>query len=333
MIFSSVIFLFLFLPFFLATYYLTSERYRSITIFLGSMFFYAWWRIDFALLFLAVMLFTYSMAKMIMQSSSPKIYLLSGIVVNLFVLAIFKYLNFGIETINEMLGAHITALNIILPIGISFYIFHCISFLVDIYRRDTEPPKSFWDFVAFTSLFPHLVAGPVLKYKDMATQFNSRPFDKDLFSHGCYRFMSGFAKKILIADSIAPLANSVFSLSDPTMAESWLGTIAYAMQLYFDFAGYSDMAVGLAMMMGFRFIENFNHPYSSKSITEFWQKWHISLSTWLRDYVYIPLGGNRLGTRRTCINLLMVMTLCGLWHGAAWTFVLWGAFHGILMIW
>lgn len=331
MVFSSLSFLFLFLPLFLGCYYTLPHRYRSPLILIASLIFYGWWRIDFAFLFLAIMLFNYGMAGFIIRYKSKK-YLISGIVINLIILGIFKYLNFGIDTLNELLGQNITALNLILPIGISFYIFHCISFLVDMYKCEAEPPRNFCDFAAFTSMFPHLVAGPVLKYKDMAPQFAKSGYSAELFSHGCYRFMSGFAKKVLIADSIAPLADSVYSLSDPTMAESWLGTIAYAMQLYFDFSGYSDMAVGLAMMMGFRFIENFNHPYSARSISEFWQRWHISLSTWLRDYVYIPLGGNRNGHTRTYINLFLVMALCGLWHGAAWTFVLWGAFHGIVMV-
>lgn len=331
MVFSSLIFLFLFLPLFLVIYYALPFRFRSQFILLASLIFYGWWRIDFAFLFLAVMLFNYGIAGFIIRYHSKK-FLITGIIINLVILSIFKYLNFGINTLNELLGQNITALNLILPIGISFYIFHCISFLVDMYKRTAEAPRNFFDYAAFTSMFPHMVAGPVLKYKDMAPQFAQSGYSPELFSLGCYRFMAGFAKKILIADSIAPLVNSIYDLPDPTMAESWLGAIAYAMQLYFDFSGYSDMAVGLAMMMGFRFIENFNHPYTASSITQFWQRWHISLSTWLRDYVYIPFGGNRNGHTRTYINLFLVMALCGLWHGTAWTFVLWGMFHGIIMV-
>ena len=222
----------------------------------------------------------------------------------------------------------IEALRFILPIGISFHIFQCISFLIDIYRKDAVPPKRVIDFLAFMTLFPQLIAGPVLRYKDLADQFIARTHTLDKFSLGAYRFMTGFAKKVLIADTVADLVDKTFSLNDPSTADAWLGALAYAVQLYFDFSGYSDMAIGLGMMMGFRFIENFNHPYISRSITEFWKRWHISLSTWLRDYLYIPLGGNRKGPVRTYINLFVTMLLGGFWHGANWTFILWGAFHG-----
>lgn len=249
-----------------------------------------------------------------------------GITLNLLTLGYFKYFNFG----TDLLG--INAWQVILPIGISFYIFHCISYLVDVYRGDTPPSPRLWDFAAFVALFPHLIAGPVLRYKDLALQFSQRTHSWEKFNEGALRFMIGFTKKVMIADTLAPLADGVFAHPNPTFAESWLGLLAYAAQLYFDFSGYSDMAVGLALMMGFRFIENFNHPYLSRSITEFWRRWHISLSTWLRDYLYIPLGGNRKGRLRTCVNLFLTMLLGGLWHGANVTFVFWGAWHGMLMV-
>ena len=255
-----------------------------------------------------------------------------GVAGNLVTLGIFKYFNFGIDSLNAVLNASginsIEALRFILPIGISFHIFQCISFLIDIYRKDAVPPKRVIDFLAFMTLFPQLIAGPVLRYKDLADQFIARTHTLDKFSLGAYRFMTGFAKKVLIADTVADLVDKTFSLNDPSTADAWLGALAYAVQLYFDFSGYSDMAIGLGMMMGFRFIENFNHPYISRSITEFWKRWHISLSTWLRDYLYIPLGGNRKGPVRTYINLFVTMLLGGFWHGANWTFILWGAFHG-----
>lgn len=335
MVFSSLIFLFLFLPFFLAVYYLTPFRWRSLIILIGSYIFYAWWRVDFLLLFVGVTLWNYLIARRIisnLESARGRRWMQIGVIGNLITLGIFKYFNFGLDSINAILGASgintVEALRFILPIGISFYIFQSISFLIDIYRKDAPMPRSFPDFAAFIALFPQLIAGPVLRYKDLADQFTERKHNFDLFSHGAYRFMLGFAKKVLIADTVADLVDKSFALEDPSMADAWLGALAYTIQLYFDFSGYSDMAVGLGLMMGFRFMENFNYPYISRSITEFWRRWHISLSAWLRDYLYIPLGGNRKGTARTYINLILTMLLGGLWHGANWTFIIWGAWHG-----
>lgn len=340
MVFSSNIFLFLFLPLYLAAYYATPAKHRSLTILLGSYVFYGWWRIDFLLLFAAVTVWNFVFSKLILrddgqENSKAKFWMLLGVAGNILTLATFKYFNFGVDTMNTLLGRSgentMDALSFILPIGISFYIFQSISFLVDVYRKDAPPPRSFIEFAAFISLFPQLIAGPVLRYKDLAPQFVSRIHSWALFSKGAYRFMLGFCKKILIADAVAPLVESVFALENPTMAESWLGALAYTVQLYFDFSAYSDMAIGLGMMMGFKFMENFNAPYISRSITEFWRRWHISLSTWLKDYLYIPLGGNRKGKRRTYINLMLTMVLGGLWHGANWTFVLWGLIHGVAL--
>ena len=203
--------------------------------------------------------------------------------------------------------------------------------MIDVYRKDAPPARNFFNFAAFISLFPQLIAGPVLRYKDVADQFEHREHSIERFSEGAFRFMIGFCKKVLIADSIAPLVDMSFAQENPSFADAWLGTLAYTVQLYFDFSGYSHMAIGLGLMMGFRFIENFNYPYISRSITEFWSRWHISLSTWLRDYLYIPLGGNRKGNHRTTINLMLTMVLGGLWHGANWTFIIWGFWHGSIM--
>ncbi len=338
MVFSSTVFLFLFLPVFLSVYYLTPFRFRSHVILAASVIFYGWWRIDFLALMLSVILWSYFIAAKIEKytgTGSDKKYLILGIVLNIGTLAVFKYFNFGIDTMNLLLKdmgfGSIEAIRILLPIGISFYIFHAISFLIDIYRRDAHLPKNIVDFAAFITLFPQLVAGPILRFKDLAFQFEARDHNFDKFSQGARRFMTGFAKKVLIADTVAPLADAAFALPMPSMADGWLGAVAYAIQLYFDFSGYSDMAVGLGLMMGFRFIENFNAPYLSKTITEFWRRWHISLSTWLRDYLYIPLGGNRRGENRTSFNIIITMLLGGLWHGANWTFVLWGLLHGSVM--
>ena len=335
MVFSSGIFLFVFLPVFLGLYYLTSFKLRSFLILLGSYLFYAWWRIDFLVLLVAITVVAYGFALQIekTQDARAKFKLLSfAVSLNLLALAYFKYANFGIASLNsllEKLGLHsISWTPVILPIGLSFFIFHAISYLVDIYRHEARPTQNIIDFAAFIALFPHLIAGPVLRYHLLAEQFRSRVHSWDRFSRGATRFMLGFTKKILLADTIAPLADAVFLLSHPTFSDAWLGALAYTMQIFFDFSGYSDMAIGLALMMGFEFPENFWHPYASRSITEFWRRWHISLSSWLREYLYFPLGGNRYGTARTYFNLTTTMVLGGLWHGANWTFIIWGAWHG-----
>ena len=340
MVFSSNIFLFAFLPLFLVCYYLTPWRARSALILAFSWAFYAWWRPDFLGLLVGVTAVSYGFALAIGASADPvrRHRLLSaGVTLNLLALGYFKYANFGIESFNAALAAlgfkAVEFSHVLLPIGLSFYIFHAISYLVDIYRSEAPPARNFFDFAAFIALFPHLVAGPVLRYHLLAEQFRSRVHSLERFARGCVVFMVGFCKKVLIADSLAPLVEAAFSAQIPTLADAWLGALAYTVQLFFDFSGYTDMAIGLALMIGFVFPENFNDPYVSKSITEFWKRWHMSLSNWLREYLYISLGGNRKGPLRTYINLFLTMLLGGLWHGANWTFVLWGAWHGgILML-
>jgi alginate O-acetyltransferase complex protein AlgI len=341
MVFSSHVFLFLFLPAFLALYYLAPFRWRSSLILLGSYVFYAWWRLDFLLLFAGVKLVCWLASNGIMRARergdarAAKRAMIGGVAGALSALGYFKYFDFGVSNINELLGsmglAPLSLGHVILPIGISFYTFQAISYVVDVYRGDAKPARNFLDFAAFIGLFPQLVAGPVLRYKDMADQFEEREHSFARFSEGSLRFMIGFCRKVLIADAVAPLVTATFDQPDPTMAEAWLGALAYTVQLYFDFSGYSDMAIGLGLMMGFRFMENFDNPYISRNITEFWRRWHISLSSWLRDYLYVPLGGNRKGARRTYINLTLTMLLGGLWHGANWTFVLWGGWHGAFL--
>lgn len=339
MVFSSNVFLFLFLPVFLGVYYLTPFRHRSLVILIGSYMFYAWWRVDFLLLFFAVTLWNYwaglAVHRCGVRSAAARKWVALGVGGDLLTLGYFKYTNFGVRSFNDMLQSlgspPVDIAHIILPIGISFYTFQAISYVVDVYRGDTEPTRRFIDFAAFIALFPQLIAGPVLRYKDLADQFSERTHTWAKFSEGAHRFMQGFIKKVVIADSIAPLADHAFALVHPTTSDAWLGALAYTAQLYFDFSGYSDMAIGLGLMMGFRFIENFDQPYISQSITEFWRRWHISLSSWLRDYLYIPLGGNRLGTAKTYRNLWLTMVLGGLWHGANWTFVIWGTWHGTIL--
>ncbi|TVQ96875.1 MAG: MBOAT family protein [Spirochaetaceae bacterium] len=340
MIFSTTLFLFLFLPLFLIGYYALPFRARTAWILLGSWVFYGWWRLDFLALLGASTVWTYLLGGVVARhrEQGRRAYraLWVGVALNLGILGYFKYFNFGVDTLNALLGAvgvsPWQAWQVILPIGISFYVFQATSYLVDVWRGDAPPAANYLELAAYISLFPQLIAGPILRYKDLAAQFRHRDHRFDAFADGAYRFMIGFCRKVLIADTVAVIADAAFALPHPGFTAAWLGALAYTVQLYFDFTGYSDMAIGLGLMMGFRFMENFNYPYISRSITEFWRRWHISLSTWLRDYLYIPLGGNRGTTARTYRNIALVMLLGGLWHGAAWTFVIWGAWHGTILV-
>lgn len=336
MIFSSSIFVFGFLPLFLMAYYAAPKSARSVMILLGSYAFYGWWRIDYLAVVFGMSAISYLAAHVAFtaQTQAVKTWAVRlGVTFDLAVLGYFKYTMFAMSGLSDLSvalgGADITVPAIILPIGISFHTFQSISYIVDVSRKDAPPARNLIDFLAFGSLFPQLIAGPVLRYKDLADQFADRTHTPAKFVQGIARFAQGLAMKVLIADNVAPLADRMFALSYPTGAESWLGALAYSIQLLFDFAGYSSMAIGLGLMIGFQFVENFNAPYTSKSITEFWRRWHISLSLWLRDYLYLPLGGNRRGAARTYVNLALTMVLGGLWHGANWTFILWGAWHGI----
>lgn len=339
MIFSSVIFIFGFLPLFLGVYYLTPNKWRSWVILFGSYAFYGWWRVDYLLVVFGMSVVSFAAAHIAHSAPSRSARLWAmrfGVGFDLAVLGYFKYTMFLMGGLSDLSvafgGADMTIPSIILPIGISFHTFQSISYIVDVYRKDAKPARHLVDFLAFGSLFPQLIAGPVLRYKDLAEQFETRVHSMEIFASGIKRFVQGLAMKVLIADSVAPLADRVFNSPEPTFIEAWLGAFAYSIQLLFDFAGYSAMAIGLGLMIGFRFIENFNAPYTSRSITEFWRRWHISLSQWLRDYLYLPLGGNRKGTVRTYINLMLTMVLGGLWHGANWTFILWGFWHGFWLM-
>ncbi len=338
MVFSSPIFLFMFLPIFLGIYYAVPTRWKSLVILLGSCFFYGWWRADFLILFFGLKFYSYTISRHLAKLEDGTLrrnWMLLGVAGNIAVLSYFKYFNFGLDSFNSIITSAGMPMwegwKVILPIGISFYTFQSLSYVIDVYRRDAKPAKNFIDFAAFVALFPQLIAGPVLRYKDLEHQFHNRTHSWEKFNEGALRFAVGFSKKILIADSLAPLADASFAMQDPSFFDAWLGILAYAAQLYFDFSGYSDMAIGIGLMMGFRFVENFNHPYISRSITEFWRRWHISLSTWLRDYLYISLGGNRKGNFRTYLNLFLTMMLGGLWHGANFTFLLWGMWHGAML--
>ncbi|WP_299499385.1 MBOAT family protein [uncultured Roseobacter sp.] len=335
MVFSSAIFVFGFLPAFLTLYYLAPMRARSAVILLGSYAFYGWWRLDYLALIFGMSLVSYAAAHVAHTTRSGRVKTWAvrlGVLFDLAVLGYFKYTMFALTGLSDLSvalgGGDITVPAIILPIGISFHTFQSISYIIDVARKDAPPARNLIDFLAFGSLFPQLIAGPVLRYKDLSAQFANRTHSAAKFLQGAGRFSQGLAMKLLIADSVAPLADRLFAISAPSASEAWLGALAYAIQLFFDFAGYSAMAIGLGLMIGFRFVENFDAPYGSQSITEFWRRWHISLSHWLRDYLYLPLGGNRKGRLRTYFNLMLTMVLGGLWHGANWTFLLWGAWHG-----
>jgi alginate O-acetyltransferase complex protein AlgI len=340
MVFTSTVFLFLFLPLFLTVYALLPARARTTWILLASYAFYAWWRLDFAFIFAAATVSAYAVGQSVgtlreLRPRAARAVLAAGVGVQLATLAYFKYAEFGVASLNALLerlgGTPLPMVSVILPIGISFYVFQALSYMVDVWRGDAPSRARFVDVAAYIALFPQLIAGPIVRYKHLAPQLAVPRASRDMVAEGARRFMLGFCKKVLVADALAPVADGAFALSSPTAVDAWLGTLAFAAQLFFDFSGYSDMAIGLGLVLGFRFKENFARPYLSHSITEFWQRWHMSLSRWLRDYLYIPLGGNRRGPQRTYVNLMLVMLLGGLWHGAAWVFVAWGAWHGGLL--
>ena len=340
MVFASSIFLYYFLPVFLVLYYLSPRGLKSYTLALTSYVFYGWWRPDFVILMLVSTLVDFTAGRRICAARARgergKPWLLASLVVNLGLLAYFKYANFGIDTLNTLLaGFDVAPLHwtrIILPVGISFYTFQTLSYTIDVYRDSAPPVRSFRDFMCYVAMFPQLVAGPIVRYNTVAEQLHSRTHTLAKFYQGVLAFQIGLAKKVLIADQLAPLADAAFSAESLSTPHSWLGVLAYTFQIYFDFSGYSDMAIGLGLMMGFRFPVNFDSPYRSLSITDFWRRWHISLSSFLRDYLYIALGGNKKGPFRTYVNLSLTMLLGGLWHGAAWTFIVWGAYQGAWLV-
>jgi alginate O-acetyltransferase complex protein AlgI len=333
MIFSSYEFLFLFLPVVLALYYLLPGRQRIFFLTLASYFFYGWWDFRFCGLMLISTLIDYLAGLGISRAETlagRKKWMVVSVISNLSLLGFFKYfdmfattLNFGLSSVLNP-SFSIPNLHLVLPVGISFYTFQSMSYAIDLYRGHARPTRSFMDFACYVSLFPQLVAGPIVRYHELAAQLVERKHTVAKVARGVAIFIVGLAKKILVADGVASLTVLAFGEPAPSLGQAWLGVLAYAMQIYFDFSGYSDMAIGLGLMLGFQFPINFNSPYQAVSITDFWRRWHISLSNWLRDYLYIPLGGNRLGARRTYINLALVMLLGGLWHGANWTFVVWG---------
>ena len=342
MVFSSPLFLFLFLPVVLTVYFLLPGlRARNHWLLLVSLLFYAWGEVGFILLLLVSTLANFELGKWVERSeklAQRKKAVAAAVIVNVGFLAFFKYAGLVVTSLNQPLkffGLGVLPVpHLALPIGISFFTFHALSYIIDIYRRKWRAARDPRDVALYIFFFPQLVAGPILRWNAIAPQLEKRFFDRATFAEGVRRFVGGLAKKMLIANAVALPADQIFALpaDELATATAWFGIVCYTLQIYFDFSGYSDMAVGLGKMFGFQFIENFNFPYTAQSIRDFWRRWHISLSSWFRDYVYIPLGGNRVSAARNHVNLVAVFFLCGLWHGASWTFVAWGLFHGLFLV-
>ena len=338
MLFSSIVFLFTFLPVVLILYYLLPVRFRNVILLLASLVFYAWGEPVYLFLMLLSILFNYfsglDIARNLQDKRAAKRSLVFNLIINLAVLGFFKYEGFVLDTLNGILPVHISYHALPLPIGISFYTFQILSYIIDVYRGNVKVQTNLLNFALYVTMFPQLIAGPIVQYADVDEQLASREVSWTKFGEGSMYFIRGLAKKVLLANTSGMIFTEVSGLAkgNITVVTAWLGAFAYMFQIYFDFSGYSDMAIGLGKMFGFEFNMNFNYPYVSKSITEFWRRWHISLSSWFRDYVYIPLGGNRVSKIKHIRNLLIVWFLTGLWHGAAWNFVAWGLYYGVILI-
>lgn len=337
MVFSSLFFLFVFLPAVLLLYYITPRRYRNFVLFISSLFFYAWGEPVYILLMLFSTAANYTLGLLLgrcrEKNSNARPVLIVSIFINIGLLCFFKYFDFLLQTVNSLLGTSLASPDLALPLGISFYTFQAISYIIDVYRGAVPAQRKFIVFGTYIALFPQLIAGPIVRYHMVAEQLVGRVEGLEVFGEGVRRFVVGLGKKVLLANNIGLLWQQIQQLppSEVTILTAWLGITAFALQIYFDFSGYSDMAIGLGKMFGFTFPENFNYPYISRSITEFWRRWHISLGSWFREYVYIPLGGNRLGKPALYRNLFLVWFLTGLWHGADWNFVLWGLYYGFIL--
>lgn len=336
MVFSSTTFLFYFLPLVILLYLISPKKLKNFELFIFSLFFYAWGEPIYVLLMLFSTVSDYFHGLFIYKlddgneknKKKRKILLISSIVINLLILGFFKYSDFLIDTINGIFNTGIPNLHLPLPIGISFYTFQTMSYSIDIYMRKAKPQKNIIDFGLFVTMFPQLIAGPIVKYNEISEELTER---KPEINEGVEKFILGLAKKVLLANNIGLLSSTLIANGNSYFA-TWIGVIAYAFQIYFDFCGYSDMATGLGLIFGFHFPINFNYPYISKNITEFWRRWHISMGTWFREYVYIPLGGNRKGYKRQIINIAIVWLLTGIWHGAAWNFIIWGVYFGAILL-
>lgn len=337
MLFSSVVFLFTFLPVILILYYLVPRAYKNLVLLIGSLIFYAWGEPVYIFLMVFSILFNYISGLDIarnLKSTKAKQSLVFNVTVNLLILGFFKYEGFLLGSINAVLPVDIPFRELPLPIGISFYTFQILSYIIDVYRGEVEVQKNLLDFAVYVTMFPQLIAGPIVQYADIDRQLHVRKETIENFGEGVLFFIRGLSKKVLLANTIGMVFDKVFYMDagKVSVLSAWLGCAAYTFQIYFDFSGYSDMAIGLGKMFGFEFKKNFFYPYVSKSVTEFWRRWHISLGTWFRDYVYIPLGGNRVSKGKHIRNIMVVWMLTGLWHGAAWNFVMWGLYYGVLLL-
>ena len=336
MVFSSLVFLFVFLPIVLVLYYLSGKKYRNYLLLLASLFFYAWGEPTYVVIMLVSIGANYLCGLLVDEKRADKVRV-AGVVIsvifNICMLGVFKYSGFFVKNINAVFNTSLPVPEIALPLGISFFTFQAMSYVVDVYRKDAKVQKNIFDLSLYISLFPQLVAGPIVRYQTVANQIEEREHNIIKFGDGVRRFIIGLGKKVLLSNSLGMLADSVFGMQtyQLTIVSTWLGILAYSLQIFFDFSGYSDMAIGLGKMFGFEFLENFNYPYISQSASEFWRRWHISLGSWFRDYVYFPLGGSIRGNVRTYINLFIVWFLTGFWHGASWTFIAWGLYFGLLI--
>ncbi len=337
MLFSSMTFIYLFLPLTCLAYLLVRKDLHNYVLLIASILFYAWGEPRYLAIMLLTIFINYAGANYIGRSHNKKhrkLLLTLTILVNLSILFYFKYFNFFADNINSLFSTQFDIIKIIMPIGISFYTFQALSYVIDVYREEVPVQKDIYKLALYICLFPQLIAGPIVKYHDVAEQINQRTSDFGKVTYGVKRFIIGLAKKVLIANTMGSIADKIFSepVENFDVLTAWLGAFAYSFQLFYDFSGYSDMAIGLGAIFGFKFLENFNYPYISKSITEFWRRWHISLSTWFKEYLYIPLGGNRISSLRTYINLFIVFFATGFWHGASWNFIFWGLWHGLFII-
>ena len=335
MLFSSLLFIFIFFPIFLLIYYLVPFKLKNIILLIFSLIFYAWGEPKYIILLIIVTLLNYICGLIINKFDNQKIkknIMITCVVLNLALLGYFKYTNFIIDNLNN-LGLNLNVLNIALPLGISFYIFQTMSYTIDLYRNKVTVEKNFLNFLTYVSMFPQLVAGPIVRYEEVTKELKSRKIDFHSFTEGLFIFLTGLFEKVLIANNVGHLHSLIIGdISNISVLTAWLGIIAYALQIYFDFNGYSTMALGMGKMLGFNYPKNFNYPYIATSITDFWRRWHITLSSWFRDYVYISLGGNRVKKLRWLINIMIVWSLTGIWHGASWNFALWGIYFGIILI-
>lgn len=340
MVFASLEFLTLFFPLFLIAYALSPIRARNFTLMVFSWAFYAWWDPSFLWVLVTVTIFAFAaglLLERVQSKAAQRLVMVCAVTSMAALLAFYKYGNLLVELLVGPLvaasGGNLVWERLVMPIGISFIVLQGVSYIVDVYRKTVPASASFVDFAAYKAMFSQLVAGPIVRYSDVQHELNSRPFDVLHVSAGLRYFMVGLSMKVIVADTLAPLVDACYGLSAPTLSDAWLGTFAYSLQLFFDFAGYSVMAIGLGQMLGFKFPENFDFPYVALSIQEFWRRWHMTLGSWLRDYLYVPLGGNRVGHRRAYVNLMLIMAISGLWHGAdSFNFVIWGVMHGLAMI-